>query len=148
MVEKILLATDGSKTSLRAAEYAVDMAARYRAELIILHVVAKAAVPEEFLQFVESDDVENPPAHFYLEKVGLKIIDQCKSAAQYNGCENAETMVVQGDPAHEILETAKDKKVDVIVMGSRGLGYIMGGLLGSVTRKVTHYAECTCIIVK
>ena len=53
-----------------------------------------------------------------------------------------------GDPAAAILEVAKGRKADLIVMGSRGLGDLQGLLLGSVSHKVGHLADRTCITVK
>ena len=53
-----------------------------------------------------------------------------------------------GNPADEIVEFAKQKQIDLIVMGSRGLSDIKGLFLGSVSHKVSHLAECTCITVK
>ena len=57
-------------------------------------------------------------------------------------------MVLRGDPAQEILKFAKNRKVDMIVMGKGGQGIIKGLLLGSVSRKVCNLAECACVTVK
>jgi nucleotide-binding universal stress UspA family protein len=53
-----------------------------------------------------------------------------------------------GDPAEEILVTAKDLDSDLIVMGARGLGGVERVLLGSVSEKVLHHARCPVLIVK
>ena len=56
--------------------------------------------------------------------------------------------VVQGDPAEMIINYTREKGVDMIVLGSRGLGQIRGVFLGSVSSKVCHAADCTCVTVK
>jgi nucleotide-binding universal stress UspA family protein len=56
--------------------------------------------------------------------------------------------VLRGDPADMIIEFAKDKQMDIIILGSRGFRGIKGRLLGSVSRKVSHASKCSCLIVK
>jgi len=59
-----------------------------------------------------------------------------------------EAIIKRGQPARSIVEFAKDRGIDVIVMGSRGTGDMEGLLLGSVSHKVTSLAPCTCVTVK
>jgi len=56
--------------------------------------------------------------------------------------------VTDGDPTKCILAAAASEGVDTIAPGNRGLGNIDGMLVGSVSHKVSHLAECTCITVK
>jgi nucleotide-binding universal stress UspA family protein len=148
MQKKILLATDGSANSRKALEFAVEMASRYDAQLYVLHVIASMEIPLDILEYISAEDIEDSPASVYLEKVGMKIIYQSEKECKATGCENVQTVVLRGDPADTILEFAKEKVVDVIILGSRGFRGIKGKLLGSVSRKVSHAADCTCIIVK
>jgi nucleotide-binding universal stress UspA family protein len=53
----------------------------------------------------------------------------------------AETELLEGDPATRILELARERDVDLIVVGSRGLGTIASTLLGSVSSRVVHRAD-------
>jgi nucleotide-binding universal stress UspA family protein len=54
----------------------------------------------------------------------------------------------EGNAAEKILQVAKDKKIDTIVVGSRGLSTAKEFLLGSVSHKITHHAKCPVIIVR
>lgn len=148
MLKKILLATDGSADSRKALAFAVEMASRYESELYVVHVISSMKIPVEILEYLSAEDIDDPPASFYLEKVGQKIIKQSESECQITGCKDVHTIVLRGDPAEMIVSCAKEKEMDIIVMGSRGYHGIKGKLLGSVSRKVSHASECSCVIVK
>lgn len=148
MLKKILLATDGSANSRKALAFSVEMAKRYDAQLYVLHVIQKMEIPLEVLEYLSAEEVDESPASFYLEKIGQKIIHQSESECKLTGCDNIHPVVLRGDPADKIIEFAKDEQMDIIIVGSRGFRGIKGRLLGSVSRKVSHAAECSCLIVK
>ncbi|MBC8332106.1 MAG: universal stress protein, partial [Anaerolineae bacterium] len=72
--------------------------------------------------------------------------DAQRQLAQY-GIETTIAME-RGDAATQIINYAKAQDIDLIVAGSRGLGQIQSWLLGSVSRKLVHYAGCSVLIVK
>jgi nucleotide-binding universal stress UspA family protein len=148
MLEKILLGTDGSANSRKALAFAVEMASQYDSQLYVLHVIPTMGIPVEVLEYLSAEDIDDSPASFYLEKIGQKIIQQSENECKITGCKNVHTIVLRGDPADKIIEVAKDKQIDIIILGSRGLRGIKGRLLGSVSRKVSHASECSCLIVK
>ena len=59
-----------------------------------------------------------------------------------------ESVLMRGDAATEIMNYIKEKNIDLVVVGSRGLSQVRGWLLGSVSRKLVHYAGCSVLIVK
>jgi len=148
MLNKILLATDGSADSRKALAFAIDLASRYRSDLYVVHVISSMKIPMEILDYVSAEDIDDPPASFYLEKVGQRIIKQSQSECQATGCKNVSAVVLRGDPADMVVKYAKENQMDIIILGSRGYHGIKGRLLGSVSRKVSHASECSCIIVK
>ena len=123
------------------------MATQYGAQLYALHVVRKRSIPQDVLEFVEAEEIEAPAESVFLDRLGEKIVQSCELLAKPH-CDDLKTIVVHGDPAEVILEIAKEKEADVIVLGSRGLGKVRGALLGSVSRKVTSLSDRTCIVVK
>ena len=61
---------------------------------------------------------------------------------------NADKVLRRGDAATEILNHAEENKIDLIIAGSRGLSQVRSWLMGSVSSKLTHYANCSVLIVK
>lgn len=55
---------------------------------------------------------------------------------------------MDGDPAGNIIAAAEHEKAELVVMGRRGLGNVAGLVMGSISHKVAHLAECTCLTVK
>jgi nucleotide-binding universal stress UspA family protein len=82
---------------------------------------------------------------------GQDLLQQTRAALQdliAEGPIQVETLIVPGDPAQKILETAEKKQVDLIVLGRRGLRPIRRALLGSVSRKVLDKSPYPVLIVK
>ena len=80
--------------------------------------------------------------------LGDHIMSLAKSRAQEAGARNIKTEICAGDIADEILDVVETEKPEVLVVGRRGLGRVREALLGSVSQKVLHHAECTVVIVQ
>jgi nucleotide-binding universal stress UspA family protein len=146
----ILHPTDGSAASNKALEYAADMAVASKAKLLVLHVQRRhgqRTIPPGLRELERLEHIRLTEADI-LRSAAERVATNAEGAARNKGVADTEKLVVQGDPAREIVALAKDRSVDTIVMGSRGLGDIQGLLLGSVSHKVIQSAPCTCIIVR
>ena len=64
------------------------------------------------------------------------------------GIDAIKTGIGSGDPASAIVDYAVGNKIDLIVIGSRGLGQVKGMLMGSVSRKVSNITKVACLIIK
>lgn len=148
MLRKILVPTDSSAHAQKAIDFACDLALKYRAKLYVMHVVSETDVPEWVQEYIKAEGIKEPPQNVYLEKIGRRIIELAEKQIKGKGVENFESMVELGNPSEKITEFAKGNDVDMIVMGSRGLGEVKGLLLGSVSHKVCNMAKCTCVTVK
>lgn len=173
MVKTILAATDGSDHASKAVGLAADLAEKYGARLVLLHVLLQEPVPEEMLRWAEVEHlVEEPeppaagpmatgygrfaalgrgrgvPSGRVLAAVGEAVLEHAKRLAQDKGAGRVETMMEPGDAAGTILEAARRVEADMVVVGSRGLGELKGLLMGSVSHKISHMAPCTVITVK
>jgi len=148
MIKKILVPTDGSDHARKATEFASDIASKYHATLYFFHVVSEIEMLEDTLGYSKLERTKKPPLRVYLQKIGEEIIRGAETEAGEKGVEDIQSAVVHGDPASEIIRFAKKWDVDMIVLGSRGMGKLEGLLLGNVSHKVCHLAECTCVTVK
>ena len=142
MFKHIVAATDGSESAERAVELAVDLAGGGAAKLSVVHVLS-GELPTDLEHFADVEHIEEDRAPLAL---GQRIVDGAKKRATEHGVRDVATVVVDGDPAEQIVSTARD--ADLIVMGSRGLGSAKGLLLGSVSSKVQQLAECPCLTTK
>ncbi|MFC1681385.1 universal stress protein [Pseudomonadota bacterium] len=169
MIKTMLTATDGSSHANKAIDLAIDLATRYDARLVIVHSIGEGTVPDSLIHMAEVEHIVDPkPVAPALPRASIphgdtrrweesgkihafianKLLSNAESEAKEKGVREVKTVAVQGDPASRILETVKSEGADMVVMGSRGLGNLKGLLQGSVSTKVSHLAECTCVCVK
>ena len=148
MTKKILIPFDGSEHSKRAILFAADVAQQHNSELFLVHVVKDKDIPPEILEYVKSEKINGGIGKVSAKLISEGIMKAARKQVQEMGLKIAKSMVFSGDPVEEIIQFAKNNDIDMIVIGSRGLGQIKGLLLGSVSSKVCHLAECTCVTVK
>jgi nucleotide-binding universal stress UspA family protein len=148
----ILVATDASAASNRALEMAVQIAGQHDAELLIVHVIRDMQIPFEIKEIPELEfnkfESFNDAREEIMRKIAETILRAAKEKAQKAGADKVQTAIGTGDPATGILDFARRREVDMIVVGTRGLGKLKGTILGSVSRKVVNNAETTCLIVR
>jgi nucleotide-binding universal stress UspA family protein len=150
MFHRILVAVDGSEPSSQAIDVACDLAAKYQAKLVLMHVLQQTggpAVPEELREFAEAEHVRITEASL-IDQGGQRILELAKRRAVAAGCGDAEMALEHGDPATRIVGHVRSRNIDLVVMGRRGRGDLAGLLLGSVSHKVSQLAPCACLTVK
>ena len=146
MIKNILVPVDGSVHSKKALEFACELAKMFESELRLLHVVQPPVSTQTMV--VCGSAVTTEVSREDLEEIGHNMIEAALQITSNHDCTKVETQVEAGPPAQHILDAAKKHHVDLIVMGSRGLSDIAGLLLGSVSHKVTHLAECSCVTIR
>lgn len=146
MIKKILVPVDGSKQSDKALEFACNLAEKYEASIIIQHTVETTL--HEHAMFMGSAGFAFELDEEQIHETGKKIIESATKLIDKHHQLSVSSVIDHGSPAINIVQRAKDNKVDMIVMGSRGLSDLGGLLLGSVSHKVSHLAECTCVTVR
>jgi nucleotide-binding universal stress UspA family protein len=152
MINKILVATDSSAASNRAVKMAAQLAEQYNAELLIIHVIRDMQIPFEIKEIpeLEPDKFElfNDAREEVMRKIAESVLKLAKKLAGKADADKVQTVIGTGDPATSILSVARRRKVDMIVIGTRGLSKLKSKILGSVSRKVTNNAETSCLIVR
>ncbi|WP_440008485.1 universal stress protein [Halomicrococcus sp. SG-WS-1] len=131
MYDDILIPTDGSGATETVIEHAADIARRRDASVHVLHVIDDRA----FLT-LSDDRIEEVTEQLRTE--GERAVGDAADQLEADGIEVA-TIIRKGDPADEIVATAEERGVDLVVMGTRGPG-ATENLLGSVAQKVVATA--------
>jgi len=141
--KKVLVPLDFSRCSDEAIKTAGDLCERYGADACLLHVYEPInyALPVNYPFFVPGQ-LENILAECE------KRLGQSKQQAQAAGVANAQTQLLQGIPATEIVEFAKKHGFDLIVMGTHGRTGFQHALMGSVAEKVLRRAPCAVLTVR
>ncbi len=147
MISKVLIAMDGSESSLRAYEYASFLTKRCDAALIIVNVCdvfekITDKIKQEFGDIAKKIEAEGGTG------ITMQLLDDYKSQAENSGIKQVKTIRREGNAAAEILHIADEENVDNIIIGSKGIKSDKEFLLGSVSYKVTHYAKCPVTVVR
>ncbi|MGA2874316.1 MAG: universal stress protein [Nitrososphaerales archaeon] len=148
-LKKILVTTDGSENAKRAVNAASSVAKQNGSELLIIHVVSEA-IPAQY-----SPIGINTPASDYtdyfktIEQEGLKLVNEVVQKAKGEGINaRGEVLRTISSTVESIVEVADKEHVDLIVVGTRGLGGFKKLLLGSVSSGVVSHASCSVLIVR
>ncbi len=168
----MLIPTDGSVHANKALAVGAALAKKDSAQVIVMHVLMRAAPFEAVYQAFKREDLPTQQLDelakspvmlpdFYmggvimpivplteLAKLGERLLDRAKQRLAAEGISNARSLLVDGDPANKILEAARSEGADVIVIGHRGLGAVEEVFAGSVSTKVGHRSSAVVITVK
>jgi len=151
MSKTYLVAVDGSDHGWKALDLAANQAKASDAALIILHVVPYEPIPDGLQEYAEMEGIaaEELSARFhYGRALGDRLTRDAADRARRAGVEHVTTEVAEGHPANEIVAVSAARKAEMVFLGSRGLSDVGGFLMGSVSHKVMHLSDCTCVAVK
>lgn len=176
MVKKVLIATDGSEAAKKAVAFGSDLAAKYDAEVVLVHVLLRGELSESLRHMAEVEhqpseggrplaqsimriphgrfpvvDLEPKAAQTpssALRAVADQVLDEAERLAREHGASKISRQVEDGDTVKRILEVAKDANPDLIVTGARGLSDVKALMVGSVSHKLSHLSPVTCITVR
>ena len=137
-VKQILVPIDGSKNSLRGLDTAIYLARQCHATITGVYVhhmpAAYSLHPLGFMGTSPSKKVK-------------KLLESAKTRCAKKGIK-FNSKIITGVPGYDIVNFAKKKKVDMIVIGARGLGSVKEVLLGSVSNYVVHKSKIPVVMVK
>ncbi len=136
MIANILTPLDGSDHALTALIVSADLAARYGAHLHLLHVCDASP-----------SNAGSERRGLDLEEKAAQLLKAAQATAEASSATDVDTILDHGDPAKRILHHAKDRDIDLVVLGSRGLGGVARLALGSVSHKVFHLSPCSCVMI-
>ena len=163
-IKKILYATDLSETAVHAFSYAVSLANIYGASITILHVLAEFPGEEFVTNMINTDTWEEIKSRHYSEArnqlidkkrdhVALKEVleafsEESKADAEDQTFVTDEILIKTGAPAEIIVQTAKERNCDFIVMGTHGRGVIADVLIGSTAKWVVRQSLTPVLVIR
>ena len=140
-MQSVVVGTDGSPN----AEAAVREAGRIaKAEGAVVHLVTAFPDIPTYSEGIASSAKRQ---RIDLREVAEGVLSRTAEELQAQGLQ-VMTEAREGDPAQVILDVSRERDADLIVIGARGLTGIRRFLLGSVSSKLSHHAECSLMIVR
>ncbi len=136
---KVLLATDGSESSMKAVKRALELAEKEEAEVTLMSVA-----------YYSKDDFDDMPPNIQdkLEDQAADALKKAKVLFDKKGVKVKTVLEAGVVPANNIINRAKEGKFDQIMMGSTGVTGLKRALMGSTAAKVVAYAPCSVSIIR
>ncbi len=146
MFKKILIATDGSSTSLKAAEKAIGIAKQFDAKLKVVVVI------DQRVFFIPHDYLPESSAYFQileeLRQGAQRILTDIQKTAEKENVTALEVEILEGSVVDEIVTAAQKFKADLLIIGAVGKTGATRGELGSTAQALTTQSPCSLLIVK
>ena len=163
-IKKILYATDLSESAVHAFSYAVSLANVYDASITILHVLSEFP-GEEFItnmidpgtwkkiktrHYDEAWDqlIDTRRDHVALREVLEVFSEEAKNNSKGQDFVTDEILIKTGVPAETIVQTAKQRNCDLIVVGTHGQGIIKDFLIGSTAKWVLRHSTIPVFVIR
>lgn len=174
MFKKVLIAIDGSNHAAKAVVIGSDIAAKYDAEVVLLHVLLRNELLGDLRRMAEVERLTSggerqlltPPglpsvnldylsaadgafvSRDVLQAIGEWVLENAERTALNHDVRKIVKRMEDGKPVDRILDIAKSDNVDLIVTGARGLSDLKALILGSVSHKVSQLSPVTCMAVR
>ncbi len=142
-VNRILVPIDFSEHSKKALQYAISFAGKFNSELILVYVVEPTIYPADF----SFGQVAVPSIENELRERGKAELDNLANAL-VGETSSVKTIVRTGKPYLEIIKTAAEEGIDIIIIATHGHSGVEHLLFGGTTEKVVRKAPCPVLIVR
>jgi nucleotide-binding universal stress UspA family protein len=148
-VKKVLVSTDGSENAKRAVAAAASLAKQNGSELLIVHVVSET-IPAQYSPIGINSPAADYSDYFKtIEQEGMKLVNQSVQKAKGEGINaRGEVLRTISSVVESIVEVSDKEHIDLIVVGTRGLGGFKKLLLGSVSSGIVSHANCSVLVVR
>jgi nucleotide-binding universal stress UspA family protein len=146
MFKRILVCVDGSECGKHAARITVVLATKFGSDVILVNVCDIGLALAPYMMVPEAvPDVKGIEES--LNEAQKAILADTQAFFEETGI-TSKPRAETGQPVETILRVAEQEEVDLIVLGSRGMGGFKRLMLGSVSDGVLHHAFCPVMIVK
>lgn len=153
---KLLVPVDGSSASINAVKKAIEIAQKYSFSIKLISVVDPDKLSlyrrnENFWRQVDGSAIQedNEIVEKFEERIkenAVKLLDAIIDKLDFSTVKTEKEVLI-GEPYAKIIETAKNEKFDLIVMGNRGFSKIKRFFIGSVAQKVISDAPCPVLVI-
>jgi nucleotide-binding universal stress UspA family protein/predicted transcriptional regulator len=140
MFQQFLVAIDGSESSLRAAEVAIELAALMQARLDILSVEETSP---RYVSTHEESGREQRAAVAHFDSIQAPIRQRAEQRGVQTRC-----VVLSGHEGQVILDYIREQRCDVLVLGHQGHSGVWGAFLGSTADKLVSHVPCSVLVVR
>ena len=146
-ISNILVAIDGSENSLRAADYAINLSSKFKADLTVLTILDTSlkhlsstflTAPTYGIKDPDKQKIKTNKHHENLRLIGEKSGISVRS----------EIISSSISPVGTIVDYIENNKIDLVIVGSRGLGGFKKLILGSIASGLISYSKCPVLVVK
>ncbi len=144
-MKRILVATDGSEAADRAVDYAANLAKPLDSSLLIVNVIGGYGLPDYL--FSRFTNAQQTWLRELLESLSAQILTKARDRARVLDDASIQLESRSGDVAQTIVDIAKEKDADLVVVGKRGQGRSAELLLGSVSQKLVRLAPRPVTVV-
>ncbi len=147
MFKKIMFCTDFSENSDDTFPYALDLARKYQAHLVIAHIIEQP--PQTgFVDLYVTEDIRQK-----IEKERLNYVNQeirSRYVSKMGNLTDFEVVIKESSelPHYSLLDIAREKGVDLIVIGTHGRSGIEKAIFGSVAEKLCRRAVCPVLTIR
>jgi nucleotide-binding universal stress UspA family protein len=148
--KQIMVPTDGSDNATRALGVAIELAKKFGTKLLIMTVTPRNRTVEGLASEYRGDSGVFQTYYEEMDTRSERILSDSADFARKAGLADVQTEAIPAFDSitKQILEHAENEKIDLIVMGTRGLGGFRRLLLGSVSREVLAHAHCDVLVVR
>ncbi|MGP8126153.1 MAG: universal stress protein [Nitrososphaerales archaeon] len=143
---KVLVAFDGSKDSVKAIELSCSIAGRYGSTLIVVHVYSTVLPPYTGVTPMPIPELEGVTA--VSKERARGVLAHGMELAEARGVKASGELIEAGSAVQGIIEFAAQEKVDLIVVGTRGMTGFKKLILGSVSSGLVSHSECPVLVVR
>lgn len=144
MFNEILVAYDGSDCSKKALAKACEM--QEQNPYVKLHILTAFSLPANQMFSLYGPAITEEIVEQYENQARARLEEAEQNVgSEREGCT---FHILRGDPANAILQYSEAHHIDLIIVGSRGLGAVKGMIMGSVSSRIVQQAHCNVLIIK
>ncbi|MDP8925339.1 MAG: universal stress protein [Actinomycetota bacterium] len=147
-LKKILVGTDGSEDATLAIRAAIDLSNKTGAELHVVHAWRKPQAPSLAAPGLAYPSLEGASYSDTLEQEAEELLEEQAERIRAAGGTLAQVYLREGRAAEEVTGLAEELGVDLVVVGSRGVGAVKRLVTGSVSEGVVHLSPCPVLVTR